>query len=177
MKNLSKLISQSVYCILSASMVRQIQPNKADLDISTPDCELKSNMLFLYKSPQRRNKQRWENSEMYKPQFSYSPSPITISGETIDVKSGLKWGMDCIYAIYIMVLIKHAILQSWLIFAFWFAFSLYFQMSIIYLNFLSRHLLGINKGKKKKNPKSIWVGYLIWVKLDPVPCQLGKGKP
>lgn len=47
MKNTSKLISQSVYHILSVSMVGQIQPNKADLDISMPDCELKSNMLFL----------------------------------------------------------------------------------------------------------------------------------
>lgn len=106
MKNPSKLISQSVYCILSASMVWQIQPNKADLDISMPDCELKGNMLFLYKSLQRRNKQKWESSEMDKHQFSYSVTPITISGETIDVKSRLKWGMDAYLCyIYIMVLI------------------------------------------------------------------------
>lgn len=84
------LISQSVYCILSASVVRKIQPNRADLDISMPDCELKSNMLFFYKSLQWRNKQRWESSEMDKHQFCYSASPITISGETTDVKSGLK---------------------------------------------------------------------------------------
>lgn len=100
MKKLSKLISQSVYCVLSAFMVRQIQPKKADLDISMLDCELKSNVLFLYKSLQRRNKQRWKSSEMDKHLFSYSATSITISGETIDVKSVQKWGMD-VYLCYI----------------------------------------------------------------------------
>lgn len=50
MKNASKSIYQSVYLVLSAPMIRQIHPTKADLNISMPDGELKSNMLFLYNS-------------------------------------------------------------------------------------------------------------------------------
>lgn len=48
MKNISKSISQSVYHVLSAPMIRQIHATKADLNISMPDGELKSNMLFLH---------------------------------------------------------------------------------------------------------------------------------
>lgn len=154
MKKLSKLISQSVYCILSASMVGQIQPNEADLDISMPDCELESNMLFLDKSLQRRNKQRWESSEMDKHQFSYSANPIIISGETTDVKSGIneEWIIFMLYMSWCSF--QQAILESLLIFAFWFAFSLYFQM-FCHLPGFSLQAFTRDQQRKKKisNPK------------------------